>query len=92
MRRQVWVNASLVQLTRAEFDLLTVLANSPGRVFTRQQLLDQVLGVDYDGFERTIDTHIWSLRKKLGEPPGKPVYILSEPGVGYRMSEPGNPS
>lgn len=74
-----------VTLTRSEFDLLAVLATNPGRVFTRSQLIERALGPDFDGYDRTIDTHIWSLRRKLDEPRGNPRYILSELGIGYRM-------
>jgi DNA-binding response OmpR family regulator len=83
--RQVSLAGAPVSLTRSEFEILAVLAASPGRVFTRAQLIDQALSPDFDGFDRTIDTHIWSLRRKLGEPRGNPRYIASELGVGYRM-------
>ncbi|HPE47818.1 MAG TPA: response regulator transcription factor [Hyphomonas sp.] len=84
-RRQVTLDGVPVSLTRSEFGILVVLAASPGRVFTRAQLIDRALGPDFDGFDRTIDTHIWSLRRKLGEPRGNPRYIVSELGIGYRM-------
>lgn len=84
-----WVTLSglPLKLTKSEFDILRVLMNQPGRVFTRSQLIDMALGENFDGFDRTIDTHVWSLRKKIGEPRGNPRYLLSEPGVGYRMSD-----
>jgi DNA-binding response OmpR family regulator len=50
-------------------------------------LIRKAFGESYDGFDRTIDTHAWSLRKKLGEPPGKPKIVLSEPGIGYRLGD-----
>lgn len=87
-RRRVTVDDNHVKLTKSEYEILRVLMRRPGRVFTRDQLIDQALGPDFDGVDRTIDTHIWSLRKKLKEPPGKPNYLISELGVGYRMSEP----
>lgn len=86
-KRLACVGGQEVKLTKSEFELLRVLMQNPGRVFTRDQLIDHALGSDFDGFDRTIDTHIWSLRKKIGEPRGNPKYILSEMGVGYRMSE-----
>ena len=89
--RTVMLGGNVVKLTKSEFDILAVLIRQPGRVFTRHQLIDQALGPDFDGFDRTIDTHVWSLRKKLGEPQGKPRYIVSETGVGYRMSNQDEP-
>jgi DNA-binding response OmpR family regulator len=76
-------------LTRSEFDILHRLMQRPGRVFTRTQLIEQALGPRSDGLDRTIDTHVWSLRRKLGERPGHPRLILSEPGVGYRLNDAG---
>lgn len=86
-RREVRIGGKPVKLTKSEFEILSVLAQQPGRVFTRAQLIDKALGHDFDGFDRTIDTHIWSLRKKLGEPRGNPNYILSELGIGYRLQD-----
>ena len=74
-RRALSVEGTPVKLTRSEFDIL------------RGQLLDHALGPDSTGTDRTIDTHVWSLRKKLGEPRGQPRRILSEPGIGYRMND-----
>ncbi len=85
--RQVRVAGVPIRLTRSEFQILQLMMSRPGRVFTRNQLIERALGSDFDGFERTIDTHIWALRKKLGEPSGSPRYIHSEPGVGYRMED-----
>lgn len=84
--RVVTVDDQAIRLTRSEFDILRILMRSPGRVYTRDQLIAQALGADFDGFDRTIDTHIWSLRRKIGERRGSPRYILSELGVGYRMN------
>ncbi len=85
--RTVTLAGAPVKLTKSEFNILELLMRNPGRVFTRGQLIEQALGSDFEGFDRTVDTHIWSLRKKLGEPRGRPNHIISEPGVGYRMSE-----
>ncbi|HET8626250.1 MAG TPA: response regulator transcription factor [Thermomicrobiales bacterium] len=71
-----------VQLTAKEFDLLRLLAGNPGRVFSREYLLDRVWGSDYAGFDRTVDTHILRLRKKLG-PVGERIATLW--GVGYKF-------
>jgi DNA-binding response OmpR family regulator len=74
-----------VQLTAREFDLLRLLAANPGRVFSREYLLDRLWGTDYGGFDRTVDTHILRLRKKLGGPgtPGERIVTLW--GVGYKF-------
>lgn len=86
-KRAASVNRRPVKLTKSEFDLLALLMRNPGRVFTRDQMIERALGPDFDGFDRTIDTHIWSLRKKIGEPKGAPRYIQSELGVGYRLRD-----
>jgi two-component system alkaline phosphatase synthesis response regulator PhoP len=76
-----------VQLTRTEFNLLAVLAQHPGQTFSRAQLLDQVHGVAYDGYDRSIDAHIKNLRRKLEPDPGEPLYVLTVYGVGYRFAD-----
>ena len=76
-----------IELTATEFDLLTVLARHPGQVFTRMQLLDLVQGEAYAPYERTIDVHIKNLRRKLGDDPRNPRYIMTVRGVGYRLSD-----
>jgi len=75
-----------VELTPSEFDLLAALMSVPGRVFSRLDLLDILQGVRYEGYERTIDTHVKNLRKKL-ERPDAPEYIETVYGVGYRFSK-----
>jgi DNA-binding response OmpR family regulator len=74
-----------VQLTAKEFDLLRLLAGNPGRVFSREYLLDRVWGADYAGFDRTVDTHILRLRKKLGGPGSPGERIVTLWGVGYKF-------
>lgn len=86
-RRAVRLAGRPVKLTRTEFDVLHRLMRSPGRVFTRAQLLEHAAGADSTALDRTIDTHVWSLRRKLGEPRGDPRIVLSEPGVGYRLDD-----
>ena len=81
----VKVNEKEVNLTPSEFDLLAALMTTPGKVFTRLDLLDVIQGVRYEGYERTIDTHIKNLRAKIEPNPGKPVFIKTEYGVGYRF-------
>jgi DNA-binding response OmpR family regulator len=76
-----------IELTPIEFDLLRVMAENPGRVYSRMQLLDKVQGDAYEGYERTIDSHIKNLRKKLELDPEHPVYIITIYGVGYKLGE-----
>lgn len=76
-----------IELTPTEFDLLAILMQNPGRAFTRMQLLDQVMGQSYDGYERTIDAHIKNLRQKICDDPQAPRYILTVFGVGYKLAE-----
>lgn len=84
-RHTVTVRGEAVELTPTEFDLLAVLIQNPGRVFTRMQLLDKVQGYAYEGYERTIDAHIKNLRKKIEPEPAEPRYILTLYGVGYKF-------
>jgi DNA-binding response OmpR family regulator len=74
-----------LNLTRREFDLLAFLAAHPGRVYSRQELLDKVWGVDFIGGERTVDQHITQLRAHLGDEPSEPAYLETVRGKGYRM-------
>jgi two-component system, OmpR family, alkaline phosphatase synthesis response regulator PhoP len=84
-RRQLYVGEREVDLTRIEFELLHVLMRSPGHVFTRMELIDGALHYEYEGLERSLDTHIKNLRRKIEEDPRDPVYILTVYGVGYRL-------
>lgn len=86
-KRQVRLGDTIIDLTPNEFDLLRVMAESPGRVFSRMQLLDKVQGDAYEGYERTIDSHIKNLRKKIESDPEHPHYITTVYGVGYKMEE-----
>lgn len=76
-------------LTPSEFDLVRVLAESPGRVFTRMQLLDRLQGDAYEGYERTIDSHIKNLRRKIELDAEHPRYIITVHGVGYKLEDSG---
>ena len=87
IRRSARLGERWLDLTTTEFDLLWVLAESPGRVFTRLELLDRVQGYAYEGYERTIDVHVKNLRRKIEATPQKPEYILTIYGAGYRFSE-----
>jgi DNA-binding response OmpR family regulator len=83
--REVMVRGEPVELTRSEFDLLTALGSHPGRVFSRYELITKVQGYDYEGYERTIDAHVKNLRRKLGEDPRHPCFVLTMTGVGYKF-------
>ena len=83
--REVFAGERSVDLTPSEFDLLAALMGAPGRVFSRLDLLDVIQGVRYEGYERTIDTHIKNLRSKIEADPRKPQYIETVYGVGYRL-------
>ncbi|MBE6022060.1 MAG: response regulator transcription factor [Cellulosilyticum sp.] len=83
--RMVQINNNEISLTPNEFDLLYQLALTPGRVFTRDQLIEAVMGIDFDGFDRTIDVHIKNLRKKIEEDTKNPRYIKTVTGVGYKF-------
>lgn len=84
-RHEVWSEGKIVSLTPTEFKILSVLSNNPGRVYSRLQLLDAALGFAYEGYERSIDTHISNLRKKIEPDPANPRYILTVYGTGYRF-------
>jgi two-component system alkaline phosphatase synthesis response regulator PhoP len=84
---EVRARGEVVSLTPTEFRLLEVLAEEPGRAFTRLELLDRVFGYDFEGFERTIDVHIKNLRKKIEPDPRQPIYVQTVYGVGYKFSE-----
>lgn len=83
---QVTADGQSVALTRSEFDLLAALATRPGRVFSRYELVTRVQGYDYEGYERTIDAHVKNLRRKLGDDPKNPRFIVTVTGVGYRLA------
>ena len=83
-KHQVFIKKDPISLTSTEFKLLVELASKRGRVHTREQLLDKVWGYTYEGYARTVDTHIRRLREKLG-PTGN--YIETIRGVGYRFRE-----
>jgi len=83
--REVALNGGAVELTRSEFDLLYALASRAGRVYSRYELITRVQGYDYEGYERTIDAHVKNLRRKLGEDPKHPRYVVTVTGVGYKF-------
>ena len=78
---------SNIALTPIEFEIIRVLAENPGRVYSRMQLLDRVQGDAYEGYERTIDSHIKNLRRKLEIDPEHPKYVITVYGVGYKLGD-----
>jgi DNA-binding response OmpR family regulator len=84
-RHEVMVHGQPVELTPTEFDLLRTLMENPGYAFTRMELIEQGLGYEYEGMERTLDSHIKNLRRKIEPDPRKPSYIQTVYGVGYRL-------
>ena len=86
---KVTLDGQLLMLTPAEYDILLLLARASGRVKTREQLLVEVAGRDFESFDRAIDVHISSLRRKLGDDPKAPRFIETVRGAGYRMRKPG---
>jgi DNA-binding response OmpR family regulator len=86
-KHEVTLDGEAVSLTSKEFDLLVHFARHPGRVYRREQLLDQVWGYGYEGYEHTVNSHINRLRTKIERNPTKPHYILTVWGVGYKFAE-----
>jgi DNA-binding response OmpR family regulator len=87
-RLRATVQGRAVDLTPTEFAILETMARSPGRVFTRAQLLDAVHGIAFESYERAIDAHVKNIRRKLEPEPGRPRYLLTVYGVGYRVADP----
>ncbi len=80
-------NSTKVRLTPTEFRLLVLLMRDPGRIFSRELIIDRVFGYDFDGFDRTVDAHVSSLRRKLDSAPGESRYIHTVYGVGYKFGD-----
>lgn len=87
--RSAYLHEAALDLTSVEFDILVYLARAAGRVLTRDQLLDHVAGRNYEVFDRSIDVHISSLRRKLGDDPRDPRFIKTVRSVGYMLLEQG---
>ena len=85
---KVLVNTEEIDLTASEFKLLTTLSRYPGRVYSRMELVEKVLGYDFEGYERTIDSHVKNLRAKIGDNPRSPKWLHTVHGVGYRFEDP----
>jgi two-component system alkaline phosphatase synthesis response regulator PhoP len=87
-RREVLVQDTAVDLTPTEFNLLYSLLQNPGYVFTRSELIERGLGHEYLGMDRTLDSHIKNLRRKIEPDPKNPTLIQTVYGIGYRLAEP----
>lgn len=86
-QRRLTVDGREIDLTRIEFELVQALISSPGHVFTRSELIERALDYDYEGMERSLDTHIKNIRRKIEPDPRKPRYVHTVYGVGYRLGE-----
>ena len=86
-RRRACKDDVPVELTMKEFDLILFLMKNPGRVYSRESLLDLVWGYDYQGDTRTVDVHIRRLREKLELNPAEPEFIVTKWGVGYFFAD-----
>ncbi|MCB0196083.1 MAG: response regulator transcription factor, partial [Anaerolineae bacterium] len=87
-RHMITLHGQEVELTATEFNLLKVLLENPGYAYTRSELIEQALGYEYEGSERTLDSHMRNLRRKIDPDTDKPSYIQTVYGVGYRLVEP----
>ncbi len=83
--RAAWKGEQSVELTAKEFDLMELLMRNPGKVYSRESLLNLVWGYEYAGEDRTVDVHIRRLREKLERDPANPELILTKWGVGYYL-------
>jgi DNA-binding response OmpR family regulator len=87
VRREVTISGRMVDLTPKEFELLTLFASHPGRVYSRKFLLENIWDYTYSGYDRTIDSHINRLRAKIEENPENPKLVLTVWGVGYKFND-----
>ncbi len=87
VRREVTIGEKQVELTPKEFDLLRLFAGNPGRVFPRKYLLEKIWDYSYEGYDRTIDSHINRLRAKVEDNPDNPQLVLTVWGIGYKFTD-----
>lgn len=85
--RRVMLNGHKVELSPKEFDLLVLLANHPGRSYSRSELLDIIWGYNFSGYEHTVNSHVNRLRAKIEPDMSHPIYVLTTWGIGYRFNE-----
>ena len=84
-RREVTVRGAVVELTPTEWGIMVALATVPGRVYSRAELINRVRGYEFEGYERTVDSHVKNLRRKVEEDPGNPRIVQTVLGGGYRL-------
>ena len=84
-KNEVRKNGVVLTLTPSELKILSVLIKYPGKVFTREELIESALDKGFAGYDRAIDSHIKNIRKKLEDDPKNPVYVLTIPGLGYKV-------
>lgn len=85
IQHHVYKKGDLVSLTPVQYKLLMLFVRNPNKVFSRDELIDKILGLDFKGYDRTIDAHIKNVRKKIENDPKSPMYISTVFGVGYRF-------
>ena len=86
-KMKVTVDGDDIELTATEFELLATLARQPGRIYTRAQLLDDLHGVSFQSYERSVDAHVKNIRRKIEPNPRRPRYLLTVYGVGYKFAD-----
>ena len=84
-RREVWVRGERIDLTPTEWGILVALATVPGRVYSRFELINRIRGYEFEGYERTIDSHVKNLRRKIESDPASPQIVRTVLGGGYRL-------
>ena len=84
-KHEVTKDERLVSLTPKEYKILLILASNQGQIFSRERLVEAAFGIDYDGYDRTVDTHIKNIRHKIEDNPRDPKYVLTVYGVGYKF-------
>lgn len=82
---EVKKHGEVVSLTSNEFKVLTILLTNPGQVFSREQLVEKAFGLDYEGFDRTVDTYVKNIRQKIETNPKEPRFIMTVYGMGYKF-------
>ncbi|SMO79361.1 response regulator transcription factor [Fodinibius sediminis] len=86
-KRKVTISGKSVSLTPKEFELLHLFAANPGKAFSREELLEQIWGYKFEGYDHTVNSHINRLRNKIEEDPSDPIYLKTVWGIGYRFAE-----
>lgn len=85
IKHEVKKNGNVVNLTPNEYRILLTMVKYPNKTFTREELISMALGDDFEGFDRTVDTHIKNIRQKIEDDPKEPKYLLTVHGIGYRL-------